>query len=421
MDILAIAFWGAFFGTVGLMLAASLFAFARSAHRVALSAAMSAAVSAFFVVAYLGWLPIPNRTLEARLLAHVAAISATILGMMLLSMLGLLRSTPLGRKVRLVLVALALGVVLAGWLFDPIEALAISSGWALCVGAGALAVCVRSAVRGDRLAWVAVSGVFFMLIAVSGLSWIALDGEIVSWPLHAVSAVAGMAYLSTMASALWSRYSYLIELREVMAHGPAYDPVTRMRSHAETGQMVGAAFFGTDGEVRPLGVIVVSIGNLYALEKLHGRAAMNHALFVCAGRLRRGMPGNVEMGRLGDDGFLLLTRNADDPQRLIQIARQIAVRLARPVQLSTSREPARMEAGQAEWVAGIGIGVLATMAPQMRPSVAVTMARAMSRTAWSYASHVAWFDQAANQIAEVPVSDVPPPRRRERDLGGSAP
>ncbi|MEP6792409.1 MAG: diguanylate cyclase [Ramlibacter sp.] len=407
MDTLAVAFWGAFFGAVALMLAGALFAFVRSLQRVALTAALSAVISALFVVAYLGWLPIANRALEARLLAHVAAGSATVLGLMLLAMLGLMRSSPRGRLATRLLVGVALLVILVGWIFEPMQALAISSGWALCVGAMALAVCVRSALRGDRLAWVAVSGVVFMLVAVSGLSWIALDGEIVSWPLHAVSAVAGMAYLATMAAALWARYSYLIELREVMAHGPAYDPVTRMRSHAETGQMVGAAFFRREGETGPVGVLVVSIGNFYALEKLHGRAAMNHALFVCASRLRRSVPGNVDMGRLGDDGFLLLTRNADDPQRLIQIARQVAERLMRPVKLSTSRDPAQMEAVQAEWMAEVGVGVLATIAVQMRPSVAVTMARAMSRTAWSYRSRVAWFDRDTNQIAEVPASDAP--------------
>lgn len=50
-------------------------------------------------------------------------------------------------------------------------------------------------------------------------------------------------------------------------------------------------------------MIVVSIANLYVLEKLYGLAAMNHALFVCAGRLRRSVPAHVEMGRLGKDGF----------------------------------------------------------------------------------------------------------------------
>jgi hypothetical protein len=33
------------------------------------------------------------------------------------------------------------------------------------------------------------------------------------------------------------------------------------------------------------------------------------------------------------------------------------------------------------------------------------MARAMSRTAWSYGSRVAWYDRAAEQIAELPASD----------------
>src|SRR5665647_591056 len=122
-----------------------------------------------------------------------------------------------------------------------------------------------------------------------------------------------MAYLATMATALWIRYSYLIEVRAAVAHGPSYDPVTRMRSHAETGQMVGLAFFRQhDDTTRALAVIVISIGNLYALENLHGRAALNHALFVCASRLRRCVPADIEMGRLFDDGFLLISRNAKD-------------------------------------------------------------------------------------------------------------
>jgi hypothetical protein len=41
MDPLAIGFWGAFFGSVALMLAGSLAAFARSLPRVALMASLS--------------------------------------------------------------------------------------------------------------------------------------------------------------------------------------------------------------------------------------------------------------------------------------------------------------------------------------------------------------------------------------------
>jgi len=404
MDIVAVAFWGAFFGVDALMLAGSLLAFVRSLHRVALTAALSAVVSALFVVAYLGWLPIADRALEARLLAHLAALSSAVLGLMLLAMLGVLRSRSRTRRIMRGLGILTFIVLAVGWGLSPIQSLALSSGWALAIGLAALIACVRSAARGDRLAWVAVSGVLFMLVAVTGLSWIALDGEVVSWPLHAVSAVAGIAYLATMAAALWNRYYYLIELREVMAHGPAYDPVTRMRSHAETGLMLGAAFVRDEGETRPVGVIVVSIGNLYALENLHGRAATNHALFVCASRLRRAVPVTVEMGRLSEDGFLLLIRNASDSQALVHLARVVAERLARPVALSTGRHPAELEAGETQWVADVGVGVLQAP-PQVRPASAVAMGRAMSRTAWSYPSRLAWFDHQAEQIAELPAVD----------------
>jgi len=207
-----------------------------------------------------------------------------------------------------------------------------------------------------------------------------------------VSAVAAVGYLSMMAGALWRRYSYLLELSEVMAHGPAYDPVTRMRSHSETGQMIGELFFRSDAEPRPVGVIAVCIANLYALENLHGRAAFNHALFVTAGRLRRCVPETMEMGRLGEEGFLVLARSPYDLRRLEEIARVIRERLARPVVVSTSREPARLEAARTTWAAEVGIGVLAT-STQLRPIQVVGTVRAMARTAWCYASR--WrFDAA---------------------------
>jgi GGDEF domain-containing protein len=404
MNALAAGFWGAFFGTAVLMLALSLAAFARSHRRVALMAGLSAVVSAAFVVAYLGVLPFEAAT-EARLLAHVAMATAVSLALMLLAMLGLLRQRATARRIVAALVGLGLLVIATGWTLRPEQALGLSSLVAVAVGILMLGVSFRSALRGDRLAWTSVLGVGFMLVALSGLSWIAFSRS-AWWPVHAVSAVAGMAYLSVMASVLWRRYSYLLELAEVMAHGPSYDPVTRMRSHSETGQMVGDLFFRReDGPSRSIGVIAVSIANLYALENLHGRAAFNHALFVCAGRLRRCVPQYVEMGRLGEDGFLLLLSNPQSMERIVQLARLVRRRLSRPLALSTSRDPKGLEASATNWVAELGIGVLNTNT-QVRPSQAVATARAMSRTAWSYASRLAFYDQTQGQIAELPPEDV---------------
>lgn len=403
MNILAVGFWGAFFGTAVLMLAASLVAYARSLHRVALTAALSSLVSALFAVAYLGWLPIADEDVQARLLAHVAALSSVVLAIMLLAMLGELRQPATATRVKRAMGALAVAVLGVGWLLEPLQSLALSSVMALFVGAAMLVLCAAAALRGDRLAWIAVIGVSCMLVAVAGLSWIALNRQGVHWGIHALSATSAMAYLATMSAALWVRYSYLIELREVVAHGPRYDPVTRMRSHAETGQMVGLAFHRQQEDVsRPVGVIAISIGNLYTLENLHGRAALNHALFVCASRLRRCVPREVEMGRLGEDGFLLLVRGATDMDRLLRLAKLVAHRLARPVRLAVSTEPSGLDGSQTHWQAQVGVGVLASVAVS-RPSQTVKMARAMSRTAWSYASRVAWHDQAAGHIAELPA------------------
>jgi GGDEF domain-containing protein len=400
MNPIAAGFWGAFFATAGLMFAGSLAAFARSQRRVALMAGLSAVLSAAFVVAYLGWLPMEG-AVESRVLAHLALLVSSTLALMLMALLGLLRNRLVARRAIAGLVVLDLLALGAGWALSAWEALLLGSVAALLVGTVMWCVALRSALRGDRLAWMTVSGVSFMLVSLAGLSWIALDRQ-VGWAVHGVSALAGMTYLSVMAFALWARYAYLLELAEVMAHGPSYDPVTRMRSHSETGQLVGDVFFRRDGDARPIGVIAICISNLYALENLHGRAAFNHALFVCAGRLRRCATETVEMGRLGDDGFLLLSRHAHDLGALAQLARQIRDQLTRPVALSTSADPARIDSPGTVWMADLGIGVMCTTTA-VRPSQAVAAVRAMARTGWSYTSRLAFFDPKEGQIAELPL------------------
>jgi GGDEF domain-containing protein len=370
---------------------------------VALTAGLSAIVSAAFVVAFLGALPLEGGA-QARVLSHVAVLTSVTLALMLMALLGLLRQKSVAQRAIGGLATLALAVLAVCWTLEPQRALLLSLLVAFGVGVAMLLVALRSALRGDRLAWMTVSGVALMLVALGGLSVIALDRG-VGWMVHAVSAVAAMSYLSVMAAALWSRYSYLLELSQVLAHGPSYDPVTRMRSHSETGQLVGDVFFQRDAEARPIGIIAIVIGNLYALENLHGRAAFNHALFVCAGRLRRCVPQTVEMGRLGDDGFLLLARNTHDMRDLAPLARDIRDRLARAVSLSTGRQPETWGSGGTAWVAELGLGVLST-STHARPSQAVATARAMARTAWTYPSRLAFFDTDAGQIAEVRADDI---------------
>ena len=408
MDPIAAGFWGAYFGTASLMLGISLIAWVRLQRRVALTAGLSAVVSALFVLAYLGGLPLHGAT-EARVLAHLAVGVATVLALMLLALLGLLRQEPIARRAMLLLFAVDVAVLAGEWALPATGALVLCTAYAFSVGCAMLGVALRSARRGDRLAWGSVAAIAVMQLSLAGLSWIALDREGVPTIVHAVSALAGMAYLSIMAAALWMRYSYLLELSEVMAHGPSYDPVTRMRSHSETGQLVGDVFFHREAEARPVGVLAICIANLYALENLHGRAAFNHALFICAGRLRRAVPQTVEMGRLGEDGFLLLTHSTEDLRGLEQLARHLRDRLTRPVSLSVSREPGRIDGRGTSWAADVGIGVLAT-STQVRPAQAVSTVRAMARTAWSYGTRIARFDAQEGQIAELlPTQPSPLP------------
>ncbi|MES2412921.1 MAG: GGDEF domain-containing protein [Pseudomonadota bacterium] len=385
------------------ILAGAALAYFRSLHRIAINAALSGFASAFFVLAFLDVLPISDEDVLARFLAHLSILVSSMLAYQLLSLLGMLRSQKARFYAAGGLVTLAFFVILVCWLMGPFQSLQLGISAASLLAAVGVAVCVRSATRGIRLGGTALISVCCMLVALGGLGSIALNRHQPLWGVHVISAVAAMLYLMTMAYVLWVRYSYLIELQQVMAHGPSYDPVTRMRSHEETGQLVGEVFKSFRHQPEPLGLIVLTIANLYALEKLHGPAAANIALFVCAGRLRRLVPSQMEMGRLGNDGFLLIMRNCHESGRLIRVARLIESRLRKSVTLKTSLDAARFETDGTVWVAEIGVGVLRLNNPAVRGPSAIAMARGMSRTAISYESRVAWFDHTSSEIVELPV------------------
>jgi GGDEF domain-containing protein len=354
-------------------------------------------------LAFLGAFPIENEATLARFLAAVASVVSTFLAYLFFATFGLLREPEAPRRAIVVLAALGAAVIAAGWLMPPQQALAVGIALACLLGALALALSLRSALHDERQGWSAVFGVFFMLVALAGLGWIALDRAHAPWQVHALSAFAATAFLTSISMVLWTRYSYVIELREVLAQGPDYDPVTRMRSHSETGQMVEAAFMQHHDQPAPLGIIVVSIANLYALEKLHGRAAVNHALFVCAGRLRRVVPTHVEMGRVADDGFLLLKVSSKDSGRLIRLARLVQSCLSKPVVLNTRLEGGARGYQKTRWAAEVGVGVLRLSQADEHAPVAVAMARGMSCTAWSYPSRLAWYDEKSREIVALPV------------------
>ncbi|MHB1125071.1 MAG: GGDEF domain-containing protein [Ramlibacter sp.] len=396
-------FWGGFFAAVALLVVGGLAVFAQSHHRVALQSVVTALLTALFVVSYLGWLPGSGWFEELRLVSVTGIVTAILLGVLLLLDLGLLRERA-NRAVVLRGTALVIAAAVSlSWLVSPRQAVTIASLVAAGVALVSLVLSIRSARRGDGIAWVAASSLVFALTLVGGATSIALDRGGVRWPVHAISAVAGIGFLTAVGAMLWLRYSFLIEMREVLAQGPRYDPVTRMRSSQAVAQMAVQAFTRHRESDRPIVLIAVSIGNLYALENLHGRAALNHALFVCASRLRRCAPADMDMGRLADDAFLLVSRNARDAERLMQVGRRLAKQLARPVTLHTSCAD---ESGdeRTEWAAQVGVGLLATTA-RSQPSAMVAKVRDMSRTAWSFGSRVAWLDQACDTIAELPALD----------------
>jgi GGDEF domain-containing protein len=386
---------------VTVILIGSAMAFVQSLRRIAMNAAASALVSAFYVAFFLGVLPISDSDSDsqATVLALVTLLVAVVLTYLLFAVLGLLKSPARQGQSMLGLGGVLVVMLFCGWFLSATDFLMLCTSIACLLGLLALAVAIKAAMRGDRLARAVVFAICCMLVALETLSLIALDRLHTSWLLHSVSALAATLYMTTMAWVLCSRYFYLIELHKLMAYGPSYDPVTRMRSHAETGQMVSALFRSFRDKPQPMGVIVLTIANLYALEQLYGMHAVNHALFVCAGRLRRIVPSHVEMGRLGNDGFVLILPHCKESFYLIDLAKTVQARLGKPVSINASRE---LETFGAVWAVDMGAGVLMVSNPEALGSVAIATGRRMSRTALSYASRIAWFDHSSGETVELP-------------------
>jgi len=399
MQPLVAGVWGAFFGTAVLMFAGAVAAFVRGLRRVALMAGSASILFMSFAATYLGLIPFPDVASRLRAQGTVFIFSAVLLGHLVFAMIGYMREPQLARRRRTALYGYGIVVSGTSFLLPAPQGFDLTTVASFLVGATALVLCIYRAFRGDRLAGIAMLGVVSICTSAASLTWIASGGN-VSVEVNAVGAVAGMVYLCVIAVVLWMRFSYLFELQQVIQHGSAYDPITRMRTHSETGNMVGLAFFDHTQDGAQVGVLAVSIGNLLLLERLHGRAAVNHGLFVSAGRLRRSLPGETEAGRIGEDGFLVLVRNVDKPMKLAELGREIVERLSRPVALSTSADPGELESGQANWVAQVGVGIVVA-GSDVRPSEAIAKARTMSRAAWGFPSRVAWQDSSGH-VAEAP-------------------
>lgn len=403
MEKLAIGLWGCFYGASVFALCGAAFAYSRSMHRIGINTALTTLGPVAAVTVFLGGLPIDDRATLLRLLAHLIILVGLLLVYQLLNLLGVLPTATSRLRAKALLMATGIAATGASWLLAPPDALLMCGLVAFLLGVFAWSVCVRQALRGDTLARVAVVAVVVVITATGVLSYGVLHPEHWTWQLSALTAAAAFAYIVALAGISVARYSYLLEHKKVMEYGPAYDPITRLRSRSETGQMARDIFDKLPHNTEPLGVIVLTIANLYALEKLHGAAAVNSALFLIASRLKRSLPARVEIGRLGFDGFLLIMRNCTDSGRLADLAHDLNRRIHKSATLKTNPDAKQLETAQMVWLAQAGVGVLHVKNPKTTSFDAITMARNMSRTAISYSSCMAWFDQDEGEIIELPA------------------
>lgn len=380
-----------------IMLLAGAAAAARGIWRVAAVGATYSILPSFFVASFIGLFPFADETVHLRYLAHLTVLGAVGLTSQLLLVLRGYRKPESDQALRTTLVVLGIAVLAAGWLLQPLHALWLAYAHGTSLGIWLISIAVRKALRGNRVAWISVVGVSLAIVSLGSLASIAAVQPPAPLALHALAAISSMAYIAIMGWAMWMRYTYAAELRHVLAQGPSFDPVTRLPSHAHAGRLVGS--FLRSSSPRPLGVLAISLANVTALEQLHGRAAYNHALFVTAGRLRRCTPLGAELGRLGEDGFLVLLRS-DDAQLLKHVAVKVRRALSGPIHVGTDLDSPDAAAVPSEWAADVGIGITLCREPAMAGS-AVATARAVSRAASAFASRIAYSEGRGARHEEV--------------------
>lgn len=390
MDPIALVFWGAYLGVAMVIFLAAFIPLAHGLPRVALLLAGGPVLGSCFLVAVLGWTPGSDET-QLRTHSVLALLGCASLSAMMFLLLRTRRWIWQAWSASNLATLLVAGGI---WLTDARTGIIVVSAYCLlcCVATTALLLSPRG-LRDDRLAWLALGGTACIAVIAVTSAWIALHRESTPWPIHGIAAFFAIAHQLCSAAGIWSRFSHLAELRLVRAFGSGYDPVTRMRALENAGQFINSVF-AHRGTIH-VGVMAVTVANLYALENLHGRAVLNQALFVLANRLRRSVPGGVQLGRLGPDVFLILTRRSASDDYLVDVARHVRELLVKPINLGTSEQPSEVRLSTREWCAAIGIGVMAAP-PELGPAAAVNLVRGMSRAALAYESGIA--RQSGSQV-----------------------
>ena len=399
---LAVGLWGCFYGGSLLVLCGAIYAWSHSMRRIGVNASLSAVGPAFVATAFLGGFPINDHSDLLRLLAYLTTLVGALLVYQLLNILGEVDALPRRRRVKFVLLVTVLAATSASWSLSPDNALLMCGLVGFSMAIYGLCQSVRKALRGYRLVWLAILAVSAVTASYMGLLFGVLYPE--QWMpwLRTASAAAALLFVVALAAINALRYAYLLERKKIMEYSPAFDPITTLPTRSETGQMVQRIFDKRPLGTEPLGVIFLTVANLYTLQQLYGISAVNSALFLLVGRIKRTLPLRVEVGRLGFDGFLLIMRGCIDSGRLISLALKLNRRLHQLAILQTNPAPHQLETAHTVWTAQIGIGVLHVLDLETSSLDAITMARNMSRTAMSYPGKVAWFDQASGTITELP-------------------
>ena len=395
-------FWGGFFGVASVLAIAAVLTFVFTRIRASIEFAFSAVLSVAYVVVQLGWLRGGEQvTSDDRLQALVALASAALLGLLLSRLLRVERRERALQYAAYSIVGLGCVALAVSLVLTPQDALWLAAGSVGLCGLLGVGVCLQALWYGDRLALIIGVAALFMTVAGVGLACLAAVHGTAPASFHAISAASASSYLTMLAWASWMRYRYKLELRMAMRNSQTYDPLTRMSNAKGTAMALHAALQNSLRNGQPIGVISVMIANLPALQGLHGPEFVNHALFVLASRVKTACGSRDRLGRLGDEGFLIVIGHLGSLERFHKRGARLAEELRRPVGLHTWGQGMGKVRG-IEWQAEVGLGMQVVAPGEVDTAKVLSMSRSLATSALSFEDRVASFDESAWSIVESP-------------------
>ncbi len=210
---------------------------------------------------------------------------------------------------------------------------------------------LRSALRGDRMAWPMAVACVAMVMATMGLYAMMLKAIDNNLPLQAVAAVAAAAYLAGCVVAVWRRNSEFVRMRRALSMHREKDLLTQLWTGAALIRRVEQTIGRARRNRQETAIVCVEIFNANQLRLEMGTNAIEQVIYSIAARVRQSAGSSKEVGRYADNSFVIIVENVKRPSLLRAIGLRLSAAVRAPYMLNPYSSSPR------EFRADVGIGV----------------------------------------------------------------